>query len=79
MSTTTAAPSQEEIDELLLSCRYGDLEDVQAFVEKFGDEALVQAKDDRGNNVVHMCCGNGHVGECAERCWVLSSLAYSLI
>jgi hypothetical protein len=71
MSTTTTAPSQEEIDELLLSCRYGDLEDVQAFVEKFGDEALAQAKDDRGNNVVHMCCGNGHVGECDERCRVI--------
>ena len=54
---------EEEVEDVLLSCRYGDLEDVQAFVEKFGDEPLKSARDDRGNNVIHMCCGNGHTGK----------------
>ena len=63
MSTPTAtSPSQEEVEDFLLSCRYGELEDVQAFVEKFGDEALESARDDRGNSAVHMFCGNGHSG-----------------
>jgi hypothetical protein len=61
-TTTTTAPSQEEVEDFLLSCRYGELEEVQAFVEKFGDEALENARDDRGNSAVHMCCGNGHIG-----------------
>ncbi|KAH8090938.1 hypothetical protein HD553DRAFT_303755 [Filobasidium floriforme] len=60
MSSTTNSPTPEEVEDVLLSCRYGDLEDVQAFVEKFGDEPLKSARDDRGNNVIHMCCGNGH-------------------
>jgi hypothetical protein len=61
-TTTTATPSQEEVEDFLLSCRYGELEDVQAFVEKYGQEAVESARDDRGNSAVHMCCGNGHVG-----------------
>ena len=63
MSATTNSPTPEEVEDVLLSCRYGDLEDVQAFVEKFGDEPLKSARDDRGNNVIHMCCGNGHTGK----------------
>ncbi|EJT96996.1 hypothetical protein DACRYDRAFT_59950 [Dacryopinax primogenitus] len=53
-------PSADEIEELLLSCRYGDLEDVRAFVEKFGAAAAAEARDDRGSNVLHMCAANGH-------------------
>lgn len=63
MSTTTPTPTREEVDEFLLSCRYGELEEVTAFVEKFGAEAVAGARDDRGNTAVHMCAGNGHVGE----------------
>ena len=63
MSNTTATPSPEEVDDFLLSCRYGELEEVTAFVEKFGAEAVVNARDDRGNTAVHMCSGNGHVGK----------------
>jgi hypothetical protein len=63
MSAITNSPTPEEVEDVLLSCRYGDLEDVQAFVEKFGDEPLKSARDDRGNNVIHMCCGNGHTGK----------------
>ena len=60
-TTTTSTPSQEEIEEFLLSCRYGEVEEAQAFVEKFGQAAVEGARDDRGNSAVHMCCGNGHV------------------
>jgi ankyrin repeat protein len=64
MSAPTTTPTQEEVEDFLLSCRYGELEEVTAFVEKFGAEAVVDARDDRGNSAVHMCCGNGHVGTC---------------
>jgi ankyrin repeat protein len=66
MSAPTTTPTQEEVEDFLLSCRYGELEEVTAFVEKFGAEAVVDARDDRGNSAVHMCCGNGHVGTCWE-------------
>ena len=55
-------PTAEEIEDVLLSCRYGELEEVKAFAEQYGWDALSTARDDRGNSVLHMCCGNGHVG-----------------
>lgn len=57
-----ATPTQEDLEELLLSCRYGDVEDIQQFVEKFGPDALATARDDNGNTVLHMVAGNGHTG-----------------
>lgn len=62
-SMTSTKPSEEQVEDLLLSCRYGDLDEVKAFVQQFGVEPVQQARDDRGNNVLHMCCGNGHAGE----------------
>lgn len=59
----TNTPSDEEVQDFLLSCRYGELDEVKAFVERYGKEAVVSARDDRGNTALHMCCGNGHVGE----------------
>ena len=59
-----STPSEEIVDEFLLSCRYGELDEVKEFVEKYGKEAVVVAKDNRGNTALHMCCANGHVGEC---------------
>ena len=56
------SPTDEEKDELLLSCRYGDLEDIQQFVDKFGAESLNNIRDDSGNSVLHMVCANGHTG-----------------
>ena len=58
-----ALPNEEDLEELLLSCRYGEFEEVQAFAERYGWEAVISARDDRGNSVLHMCCGNGHVGK----------------
>ncbi|WVW86871.1 hypothetical protein I302_108926 [Kwoniella bestiolae CBS 10118] len=55
------SPSTEGIEEVLLSARYGELDELKEFVEKFGAQPLAEAKDERGNTVLHMCCGNGHI------------------
>ncbi|KAJ6631338.1 ankyrin repeat-containing domain protein, partial [Mycena sp. CBHHK59/15] len=55
-----AVPTTDEQDELLLSCRYGDLDDVKLFVEQFGVDAVAAVHDDNGNTALHMLCGNGH-------------------
>jgi len=52
--------TDEEKDELLLSCRYGDLDDVQEFVKKYGQSALA-VRDENGNTILHMASGNGHI------------------
>lgn len=57
-----AAPTNDDFEDLLLSCRYGDLDDVRAFVDKFGPEAVASARDENGNTVLHMTCANGHEG-----------------
>ncbi|KAI0061912.1 ankyrin [Artomyces pyxidatus] len=57
--------SVDDREELLLSCRYGDLDDVQLFVERFTAAALQDVRDDNGNTVLHMACANGHIGELA--------------
>ncbi|KAH9911130.1 ankyrin [Amylocystis lapponica] len=58
MSVST--PSPEDTDDLLLACRYGDLDDIHQFVDRFGPEPLNSIRDDNGNTVLHMVCGNGH-------------------
>lgn len=61
--STLLAPSEEDKEELLLSCRYGDLDDVQEFIKKFGSESLSDLRDANGNTILHMVSGNGHIGE----------------
>lgn len=56
------SPSHDELEELMLSCRYGDLEDVQVFVERYGWDPVAEVRDESGNTVLHMICGNGHLG-----------------
>ncbi|KAL5512464.1 hypothetical protein ACEPAG_3117 [Sanghuangporus baumii] len=58
--SASQSPSPDEIEELLLDCRYGDLDCVCGFVERFGAEALMEARDERGNTALHMCVANGH-------------------
>ena len=65
---SVAVPSDEEKDEVLIACRYGDLEDVEQFIAKFGPDSLNDIRDDRGNTVLHMVCANGHIGMCQPRC-----------
>lgn len=57
------SPTEDDRDELLLSCRYGDLEDIQQFVKQFGQDAVAQVTDDNGSTVLHMAAGNGHEGK----------------
>lgn len=59
-------PSHDELSELLLCARYGDasdLDDIKAFVAKYGDQWLAEAKDERGNTCLHLAGANGHEGE----------------
>lgn len=58
-----AVPTDDEKEDVLFSCRYGELEEVQDFVSKFGSEILASIQDDNGNNVLHMASGNGHDSE----------------
>lgn len=61
-----AAPTPDELEDLVLSARYGDLEDIQAFADAHGWAAAAGARDDRGNSALHMACGNGHVGKSGQ-------------
>lgn len=62
-SVIMASPTEDDKDELLLACRYGDLEDVQHFVDQFGPGRVAEVVDSNGNTVIHMAAGNGHQGE----------------
>ncbi|KAG0703320.1 ankyrin repeat-containing domain protein [Suillus ampliporus] len=59
--TTWPLPTDDDKENLLLSCRYDDLDEIQGFVTKFGSDALSSVRDDNGNTVLHMTCGNGHI------------------
>jgi len=59
-------PSEGDLEDVLLSCRYGDIEDVQQFSVRFGVGALADARDFNGNTAVHMACANGHAGMCVS-------------
>lgn len=60
--TPTSTPSADELDDLLLDCRYGELEGVTQFLKTYGVSALADARDERGNTIMHMCAANGHDG-----------------
>jgi hypothetical protein len=62
MTQRTIEPLHGELEEVLLNCRYGELEDLQAFVEKFGWKPINEVRDESGNTILHMICGNGHLG-----------------
>ena len=51
----------DEREELLLSCRYGDLDDVKVAVGKHGPAILDSTRDENQNTVLHMICANGHL------------------
>jgi len=56
-------PSPDDVEDLLLSCRYGDLDDVKTFIDRFGTSLLNEARDENGNTILHMASANGHTGE----------------
>jgi hypothetical protein len=62
VSISQAQPSIDELEDIILSARYGEIEEIQQFVQKFGAETLAAARDDRGNGCLHMAAANGHKG-----------------
>lgn len=73
--------SADDNEELLLSCRYGALDEVQRYVGSYGANLLGDVRDENGNTVLHMACGNGHEGALVFQSsgTRLSSLQISLI
>jgi hypothetical protein len=63
LNTTAATPSHEELEEIMICCRYGELEEVQAFVGRYGWKPMSEVRDENGNTILHMICGNGHTGK----------------
>ncbi|KAH9042940.1 cytoplasmic protein [Lactarius deliciosus] len=59
-SNNPIAPSPEDTDDFILSCRYGDIDDLKSFVERFGTDSVGNARDENGNTVLHMASANGH-------------------
>lgn len=55
--------SQEERADFVLAARYGDLDDVIAFLDH-GMNVLVL--DTNGNTALHMAAANGHAGACVD-------------
>ena len=56
------SPTPDDTEDLLLIARYGELDELKSFIEKFGPNPLTGARDEDGNTVLHMVCGNGHLG-----------------
>ncbi len=56
-------PSPDDMEDLFLSCRYGDIDDVKSFIDRFGTAPVGEARDENGNNVLHMASANGHIGK----------------
>lgn len=56
-------PTPDEIEDLMLSSRFGDLQDIQSFIFQHGLPSLADARDDQGNTVLHMLCANGYLGQ----------------
>jgi hypothetical protein len=54
-------------EDILLACRYGELEEVQSFVDKYGDESLETIYDEKKNSILHMASANGHAGKKTSR------------
>ncbi len=54
--------SEDVKEDVMLACRYGDLEDVQAFVKEHGELSLTEIRDENHNSILHMICANGHIG-----------------
>lgn len=71
-------PSPDDVDDIFLSCRYGDVEDIQQFVDRFGQDLLNEIRDDNGNTVLHMACANGHAGTCKFSLAIFSHKYFSI-
>ncbi|KAJ1026335.1 hypothetical protein NDA16_002422 [Ustilago loliicola] len=67
MPDKAASLTSDQIDELLLSARYGDLEDLQATLSPLlssasnATELLVAIKNEDANTLLHYASANGHL------------------
>jgi hypothetical protein len=61
-STTFPFPSEEDVEEVLLSCRFGEQDEVVSYITDFGIHSLASARDESSNTCLHMAAGNGHLG-----------------
>ena len=52
----------DDVEELILCSRYGELEELRELVARLGASLLASARDDRGNSCLHMAAANGHSG-----------------
>ena len=50
----------EDLEEALLSCRYGEEDEVRSYITDFGIHSLADARDESSNTCLHMAAGNGH-------------------
>lgn len=68
MTNQMSYPTDDDKEELLLSCRFGDLPDVQQFLASFdpAPSVLDAIQDDNANTVLHMAAANGHAGESCQ-------------
>lgn len=57
-------PTADELDDIILSARYGELDEIEQFVAKYGINSVADAVDERGNGCLHMAAANGHIGTC---------------
>lgn len=68
MSDKAASLTSDQIDDLLLSARYGDLEDLQSVLSPLlsssssTSELLESIKNDSANTLLHYASANGHLG-----------------
>ncbi|CAH7668063.1 hypothetical protein BY996DRAFT_6411055 [Phakopsora pachyrhizi] len=61
MCANAAKPSPEELEDLILSARYGELNELQEFVKTYGPLALGSHFDENGNGCLHMAAANGNL------------------
>lgn len=59
MPAVESSFTDEDREDFVLCARYGELEELNAYLEKGMN---IAAKDGHGNTALHMAAGNGHQG-----------------
>ncbi|SNX87368.1 uncharacterized protein MEPE_06078 [Melanopsichium pennsylvanicum] len=78
MSDKASSLTSDQIDELLLSARYGDLEDLQTTLStNTSAELLLSIKNEDSNTLLHYASANGHLN-LVQYLLPYSNLAYLL-
>ncbi|SJX65701.1 uncharacterized protein SRS1_10023 [Sporisorium reilianum f. sp. reilianum] len=61
MSDKAASLTSDQIDDLLLSARYGDLEELESTLTPLSSSLLASIKNDDANTLLHYAAANGHL------------------